>query len=119
MGNLSDSHKSARKYLYIGLIFLLLAIVAVVLIVILPEKSKPVTPVDTTGSIKGNGSASFHDKTGKLICTFGVEIAETQATRTKGLMYRESMADSTGMLFLMPKNEIQQFWMKNTFFLLI
>ena len=30
-------------------------------------------------------------------------------------MYREHMADDAGMLFLMPEERVQSFWMKNTF----
>jgi len=34
----------------------------------------------------------------------------------QGLMYRKSMEENRGMLFLMPKEEKQSFWMKNTHF---
>ncbi len=43
-----------------------------------------------------------------------VEIADNDREREIGLMYRKSMDDSKGMLFIFPKQEIQSFWMKNT-----
>ena len=42
------------------------------------------------------------------------ELAYTDATRSRGLMFRESLASDAGMLFLFPSLEIQSFWMKNT-----
>lgn len=44
-----------------------------------------------------------------------IEIADNDAERQQGLMYRKTMPDSCGMLFIMPTNELQSFWMKNTY----
>jgi len=43
-----------------------------------------------------------------------LEVADNDATRRRGLMWRQSMPDSHGMLFIFPYEEIQSFWMKNT-----
>lgn len=43
-----------------------------------------------------------------------VEIADTDADRMKGLMFRTNMPDSVGMLFVFEVSEPQAFWMKNT-----
>ena len=43
-----------------------------------------------------------------------VEIADTQETQEKGLMWRESMAEDHGMLFVYEKDAKKSFWMKNT-----
>ena len=43
-----------------------------------------------------------------------VELANTQLLRNQGLMYRQSIPDNSGMLFVFPRGEIQGFWMKNT-----
>jgi uncharacterized protein len=42
------------------------------------------------------------------------EIASTDETRSKGLMFRDSMPDDAGMLFVFPEMDRQTFWMKNT-----
>ena len=45
---------------------------------------------------------------------FDVEIADTPQERTQGLMYRESIAEDTGMLFVFQEEKSHPFWMKNT-----
>jgi len=45
---------------------------------------------------------------------FTVELADTDATRARGLMFRERMATSAGMLFVYPRPGRAVFWMKNT-----
>ncbi len=45
---------------------------------------------------------------------FRVEIADDEAERTRGLMYREHLDADAGMLFLFERQEPQAFWMKNT-----
>ena len=45
---------------------------------------------------------------------FEVEVADDPSERADGLMYRETMADNAGMLFLYPAPQLVQFWMKNT-----
>jgi uncharacterized membrane protein (UPF0127 family) len=42
------------------------------------------------------------------------EIADDDAEREAGLMFRESLADDHGMLFVMPSIGPVAFWMKNT-----
>jgi uncharacterized membrane protein (UPF0127 family) len=43
-----------------------------------------------------------------------VEIAETEAVRARGLMFRETLAPDRGMLFLFEERGLHSFWMKNT-----
>ena len=45
---------------------------------------------------------------------FAVEVADDGPERAKGLMFREHMAKSAGMLFLYDKPQRAMFWMKNT-----
>ena len=45
---------------------------------------------------------------------FTVELAETTEQQALGLMFRDSMADDHGMLFLFPTESRRRFWMKNT-----
>lgn len=46
--------------------------------------------------------------------SFAVEIADDDAERARGLMYRESMQADRGMLFIFEQSEPQSFWMQNT-----
>lgn len=45
---------------------------------------------------------------------FEVEIADDPAERAQGLMFRETLADNAGMLFIYPEPQKVEFWMKNT-----
>lgn len=45
---------------------------------------------------------------------FTVEIADTEATRAKGLMFRTSLAPDAGMLFDYHREQETAFWMQNT-----
>jgi uncharacterized membrane protein (UPF0127 family) len=45
---------------------------------------------------------------------FNVEIADDDAERRRGLMFRESLADDHGMLFYFQRPEMASFWMRNT-----
>ena len=47
--------------------------------------------------------------------TVVAEVARTADERAEGLMYREELAAGTGMLFIFDRNEIQSFWMSNTY----
>ncbi len=47
--------------------------------------------------------------------TVQIEIAATFATRQQGLMFRQELAESAGMLFLFNADVEHGFWMKNTY----
>jgi uncharacterized protein len=46
--------------------------------------------------------------------TIKAEIADTSEKKSKGLMFRKNLAKNTGMLFVFNREEILNFWMKNT-----
>jgi hypothetical protein len=43
-----------------------------------------------------------------------IEVARTDATRQRGLMYRNQVPDGHGMLFVFDDDSDRIFWMKNT-----
>jgi uncharacterized membrane protein (UPF0127 family) len=43
-----------------------------------------------------------------------VEVADDPLERSLGLMYRESLPEERGMLFVYPDEQPRAFWMKNT-----
>lgn len=47
--------------------------------------------------------------------TIPVELAETPEQHERGLMFRKSIPESEGMLFVFSNEEVRYFWMKNTF----
>lgn len=44
-----------------------------------------------------------------------IEIAATERDRQNGLMYRMSLPDDSGMLFVFERDKRLSFWMKNTY----
>ena len=53
-------------------------------------------------------------QTDSVIVKLDIEIAETEYETQTGLMYRDSMNDNQGMLFIFADNEVRSFYMKNT-----
>jgi hypothetical protein len=51
----------------------------------------------------------FPDKT-----TISVEVAQTDTERQRGLMFRKSLGDDQGMIFVFEEPGFYPFWMKNT-----
>jgi uncharacterized membrane protein (UPF0127 family) len=52
-------------------------------------------------------------KTG--VHSFSVEVVDNEADRAKGLMFRKSLPEGTGMLFDFKTEQDVAFWMKNTY----
>jgi uncharacterized membrane protein (UPF0127 family) len=46
---------------------------------------------------------------------FSVEVADNDAERAKGLMYRKELAQGRGMLFDFHRDQEVSFWMQNTY----
>lgn len=46
--------------------------------------------------------------------TLTVEVADTDASRAKGLMHRDHLPEDRGMLFVYPDAQPRSFWMKDT-----
>jgi len=49
------------------------------------------------------------------IITVEVEVADTPEMRSKGLMFRKTMPEMSGMLFKFDQERMIAMWMKNTF----
>lgn len=64
----------------------------------------------TSGCATAN-SGSWVELKGKR---FAVEVADDDAERQRGLMFRDEMAADHGMIFIHDTEEPQAYWMKNT-----
>ena len=47
-----------------------------------------------------------------------VEVVDNDTARSRGLMYRDRLLDTQGMLFIFPEDAVYSFWMKNMRFAL-
>ena len=68
---------------------------------------------DNTDNQEGATVTFFVDNEAML--NVSCELAATPEDRAKGLMYRETLADYAGMLFVYETEENICFWMKNTY----
>ena len=66
----------------------------------------------TTGPQPQTGLAVVQMKMGSR--NFTLEVADTDQSRETGLMYRDSMADDHGMIFVFSDEDVRQFYMANT-----
>ena len=72
------------------------------------------------GALSSCSGLEKFEKTGLAIesvagrITLKAELARSTAQRNQGLMYRKSLPDGEGMLFIFERDEILSFWMKNT-----
>ena len=67
-------------------------------------------------SFTKNGILTVQDSSSKAeIVTIDIEIAADDYSRERGLMWRKSMEELQGMLFIMDNETEQTFWMLNTY----
>jgi uncharacterized membrane protein (UPF0127 family) len=65
-----------------------------------------------TACSPGEDRAVLHTAKGDF--AFAIEIADTNAERAKGLMFRDHLAPDAGMLFDYHQEQQASFWMQNT-----
>ena len=74
-------------------------------------KTEPAEP-----QFKKQGELKFLSSNGKKeLRKIDIEIADVDSARMMGLMYRKSMEDTKGMIFIFEKPDMHSFWMKNTY----
>ncbi len=61
------------------------------------------------------GDLYFLDANNDTISRIDIELAETDEEINYGMMFRKSMDEHTGMLFIRNVERPQSFWMKNTY----
>ena len=91
-------HLSRRGAVFVGLALILSACAGAKAPV--DERGRPLEPLAV---VTASGEHSFL-----------VEIADDDASRARGLMFRPPLADDRGMLFEFPDSAERSFWMRNT-----
>jgi len=77
------------------------------------KENKVVAPLEVT--FKKEGELKLYNvETDTLVAKFDIEIADTDYDIQTGLMYRNSMKENRGMLFVFPTMRERFFYMKNT-----
>ena len=79
------------------------------------KSNKEVKPVEVT--FKKEGELTIYKaESDSIITKLDIEIADTDYDIQTGLMYRDSMRDNRGMLFVFPTMRQRFFYMRNTKF---
>lgn len=79
------------------------------------EKEQHTTVKPVTISFKKEGKLSIKKATtDSIITSLDIEIADDDYSTQTGLMYRKSIEDDQGMLFIFPDSDYRSFYMKNT-----
>ncbi len=65
-------------------------------------------------AVRPDGTLDFVGPSGNLLATITIEIADTEQSRSMGLMGRTGLNDSMGMLFTYEQAQLLTFWMRNT-----
>ena len=77
------------------------------------EENKVIKQVEVP--FKKEGDLTLLKKgTDSVIKTLDIELALTQTERDLGLMYRNTLAENQGMLFVFPNSQPRSFYMRNT-----
>jgi uncharacterized membrane protein (UPF0127 family) len=64
---------------------------------------------------RNDGSLTFFKlPDNRIVKSIAIELADEESERQQGLMYRSSMKNDNGMLFVFNEMEDRAFWMKNT-----
>jgi uncharacterized protein len=90
---------------YTNLLLLVILLGLLIALMVLP-------PAGCHGKSGGSELRTVRMKIGQR--TFTLEVADTPASRERGLMFRESMPEDHGMIFVFPDESVRRFWMKNT-----
>ena len=80
--------------------------------------AKPEAEVRPDPPVWANSASAARPATALVIFgsdTVRAEVANTPDTRGQGLMFRDSVPDGTGMLFVFDREATRSFWMRNTF----
>ncbi len=68
-----------------------------------------------TGPVRAAGLQTLEIASKTGVHAFSVEIADNDADRAKGLMYRKELPEGRGMLFDFHSDQEVSFWMQNTY----
>lgn len=111
--------KKTNRFAIAGIGILIITVLLTLVMVKTTNHAPPVATIPTLTQptayeFMKQGELRFISAKDVLITTIDVEIAQDDSKRTLGLMYRDTMAENQGMLFLFNEEEMRSFWMKNT-----
>lgn len=111
--NKKPEPKTAKRNLpFTYKITALVIIAAAALYFIFVNSGNKGTNPDEEYMFKKNGELIISSDSAQV--KIDIQIANTEFDRQLGLMYRKSMDENQGMLFIFPDVQVRSFWMRNT-----
>lgn len=105
--------KNNNKYYLIASIIVVLGLLTLIFRKQIFEKKHEVKRIEN--KFTKEGELTFADSTGKEIKKIDIEFSDNDYDTELGLMYRYSMEEYQGMLFIFPVSKPHSFWMRNTY----
>lgn len=94
--------------------YLFLLITSVFIQTSCKNESKKVVKIEPITFNKEGELTIYKAKTDSILTQLNIEIADSEYETQTGLMYRDSMEENQGMLFIFPEEAMHSFYMKNT-----
>jgi len=110
--NQSKSNKVLK--LSISRVVILILVLALISFFVFNNFLKNDEPEMKYYTFKKEGELTFTDSLGNAKVKIDLEIADNDYERQLGLMNRNSMEETQGMLFIFSYERLQSFWMRNT-----
>lgn len=105
-----------KRPLWVTVVVIFLAAAVLVSLIWKAIPTTTQNEADLALAFKKEGSLTFlRDTLQQTIVEIDIEVAATDAEQQRGLMYRRSMEENQGMLFIFPASERRSFWMLNTY----
>ena len=110
------NRKKNNKTLPVFIVLGIIAIAALVFFVSRDKKENAIKEESFDIPFQKQGELTFLNITAAdTLITIEIEIADNDQKRARGLMFRKSLPEKAGMLFIHETEEIVSFWMKNTY----
>ncbi len=109
-GKKSSSKKNIPK---ISGIVIIILIISFFMLRTFSDLFKPSKEENRFSFVK-NGELMFFDSTNTMLAKIDIEISDNEYKQQLGLMYRDTMDEYQGMLFIFPLETYRSFWMRNT-----
>ncbi|MCO6493167.1 MAG: DUF192 domain-containing protein [Phaeodactylibacter sp.] len=101
--------RSSLKWIVVALA---IAVAGGLIYLAIPKGKKPAMGPQFTKQ----GELQFISReSGDVIRAIDIEVKKEELDRNTGMMWRRSMEENQGMLFIMDRPEPQSFWMRNTY----
>ena len=121
-GIYSNYRKSKGKpVLYIAVLLMVIFIMAIIYNPnregkrMIQNRKNPAASTSSEPEFVKQGELTFLKSDSTLITKIDIEIADDDARRERGLMFRRQMELGRGMLFIFGEEDQRSFWMKNTY----